>query len=167
TRVLNRGAFSEFVHERLEGRSQTSPLVLLFVDLDGFKAVNDEYGHRVGDQVLVETTRRVEKLLRPGDVIGRMGGDEFVVALDRASLSVADALAERLRGSFARAMHLGEDGDLELRVGISIGSAVWPFDGKCLEDLLEVADQRMYQNKRAKIENDDLSRLEPQTPTKH
>ncbi|MEM6605807.1 MAG: histidine kinase N-terminal 7TM domain-containing protein [Pseudomonadota bacterium] len=167
TRVLNRGAFSEFVQERLEGRSQTSPLVLLFVDLDGFKAVNDEYGHRVGDQVLVETTRRVEKLLRPGDVIGRIGGDEFVVALDRASLRVADALAERLRGSFTRAMHLGEDSDLELRVGISIGSAVWPFDGKCLEDLLEVADQRMYQNKRAKMENDDLSRLEPQTPTKH
>ncbi|MEO0436537.1 MAG: histidine kinase N-terminal 7TM domain-containing protein [Pseudomonadota bacterium] len=149
TRVLNRGAFSDYVAERLNDRLESAPMALLFLDLDGFKAVNDQYGHRVGDQVLIETARRIENLLRPGDYVGRLGGDEFVIALDRAGRGVAEALVDRLRRSFEQAFQeLGHGVENPVVVSASVGAAVWPEEGRNLDELLEVADQRMYRSKR-------------------
>lgn len=168
TRVLNRGAFADYVAERLNDRMDSAPMALLFLDLDGFKAINDQYGHRVGDQVLIETARRIEKLLRPGDYVGRLGGDEFAIALDRAGRGVADALVERLGKSFEQAFQeLGHGVESPVVVSASVGSAVWPEEGRSLDELLEVADQRMYQSKRQRALAGDLTTKVPPSNRTH
>jgi diguanylate cyclase (GGDEF)-like protein len=145
TQVLNRRAFLELVHERLDGRESSWPLGLLFLDLDAFKEVNDRHGHAAGDEVLRETARRVQAVLRPGDVVGRIGGDEFAVLLDRADGTAAQRLAGRLEGVMIEP-YRGQG--WQLAVGASIGWAVYPADGKDAAALLDAADGRMYAVKR-------------------
>lgn len=145
TQALNRRAFLELVHERLDGRRSEWPLGLLFLDLDAFKDVNDRYGHAAGDEVLRESARRVQAVLRPGDVVGRIGGDEFAVLLDRADGSVAKRLAGRLADAMVEPYR---GNDWQLTVGASIGWAVYPEDGSDAAALLDAADRRMYAVKR-------------------
>ncbi|WP_345713186.1 GGDEF domain-containing protein [Kineococcus glutinatus] len=129
----------------LAERSATAAGVL-FVDLDGFKAVNDVHGHHVGDLLLVAVADRLRELLRPGDTLARLGGDEFVVVCE--GLSGADEMAgvaRRVATAFERPFRVE---GRAVEVGASIGVAVAGADERSPEDLLREADRAMYVAKR-------------------
>ncbi len=122
-------------------------IVLYFIDLDGFKGVNDAFGHATGDEFLAITAARLRAVLREGDVLARVGGDEFL-AMQVAGPDDAGALrlAERLiEAASDRAVFEGRS----VAVGASVGIAVYPRDGASAEELLERADRAMYASKRA------------------
>jgi diguanylate cyclase (GGDEF)-like protein/PAS domain S-box-containing protein len=121
-------------------------LALLYLDLDGFKAANDRGGHSAGDRVLREVADRLQQGIRHGDLIARIGGDEFVVLLSgchdaAAARDIANMLRARLHSP-----HSLPDGPLQLDA--SIGVACFPADGNDLESLLAHADRAMYADKR-------------------
>lgn len=119
---------------------------VLFLDLDGFKAVNDEHGHAAGDDVLVEVAGRLAEAVRPSDTVARLGGDEFVVLVEGVSLGELPLLADRLRTAVARPLHIeGERGQtLDLHVGVSIGEATSVAGADDPAGLVSRADSRMY-----------------------
>ena len=126
------------------------PLSLLFVDLDDFKQVNDRYGHRVGDDLLVQSARRISRCIRDGDVVGRYGGEEFLVVLSGADIASSDSAADRLVRAFDdRSFDLGSE--LELHQTISIGVATLEDAAACadLGDLVHAADVALYAAKRS------------------
>ncbi len=118
---------------------------LMLVDLDRFKAVNDNAGHAAGDRVLIEAAGRLRRAVRETDVVGRWGGDEFVVLLAGVGdpLAVPDRVAAIAAG--LRGIPTTEGDELTA----SVGAAVAPLDGTTVRDLLEVADRAMYRNKPA------------------
>jgi len=121
-------------------------LAVLYLDLDGFKAVNDRCGHDAGDRLLREVAKRLQEGLRQGDMVARVGGDEFVALLPgcrsvEAARLVADGLRARLRPA-----HMLSDGDFQLDA--SVGIACYPADGGDPDALLASADRAMYAAKR-------------------
>lgn len=148
TGVFNRRYFfSE--SERIFSHSKHPPysLAVLMVDLDNFKNVNDRYGHAIGDQVLTECARRLEANLRPSDVFGRVGGEEFAILLPRTSREKACQIAERLRLACAEAPFAA--GQSTVPVTISVGVACLDGNISNLEGLLDRADQAVYIAKQA------------------
>jgi len=122
-------------------------LAVAFLDLDGFKAVNDQYGHGVGDKLLITLAQRMKNSLREGDTLARIGGDEFVVVLTNLNhTSDCHPLLTRLLQAAAEPLQL--DGML-LEVSASIGVTLYPQDGSDAEQLLRHADQAMYLAKQA------------------
>ena len=120
---------------------------LLFIDLDGFKGVNDSQGHAAGDRVLVEVARRLEAGLRKVDTAARLGGDEFLVVLDGiGSRADADTVAAKLIELVGQPIAVGGEA---VRIGVSIGIAVFPEDTRQVSDLVRLADGAMYGVKRA------------------
>ena len=120
---------------------------LLFVDLDGFKEVNDRYGHDAGDHVLQTVGMRLKESVRQTDTVARIGGDEFLMILTNLN---APEEAERLAGKVVEALSAPITwGDAQLRVGASIGIAVYPHDGEDASQLLRLSDQAMYRVKRS------------------
>ncbi|GAA0706712.1 hypothetical protein GCM10009105_04940 [Dokdonella soli] len=116
--------------------------VVLFVDLDGFKAVNDSYNHAIGDRVLIEVADRICRTLRPDDVAGRIGGDEFTVLLSGpASREDAGPVAERVLANLAAPLLLD---DHEIALGACVGVAGYPLDGDDPSTLITNADAAMY-----------------------
>jgi diguanylate cyclase (GGDEF)-like protein len=140
--ILDR--LSRIIHgDRLEDRR----CAVLFVDVDGFKQVNDVYGHLVGDRVLGEVARRLKGCLRARDCVARFGGDEFLVLLERiGSRAEIDAVVRRVQAAFARAIVLSQG---EVMLGVSIGAARAGEDGNTPEALIDAADRAMYAAKRA------------------
>lgn len=143
TGLLNRAAFAGKVTQALARtkRGQGS-LGLLFLDLDGFKEINDGYGHEIGDLILREVAVRLTVGLRETDAAGRYGGDEFLLLLESANqdcgcLAAAERVVKRLRHPF----HLNGQ---EFLLSVSVGIAQYPEDGGTPEDLLRHADQAMY-----------------------
>jgi diguanylate cyclase (GGDEF)-like protein len=119
------------------------------LDLDGFKAVNDNFGHEVGDEVLRQVSVIMRENLRGTDTLARQGGDEFVAVLQSAELQNVEQMIARLQeavDNFALPLEAGRFA----RVGVSIGSAIFPTDGTTYKELKEAADQRMYSNKKAR-----------------
>jgi diguanylate cyclase (GGDEF)-like protein/PAS domain S-box-containing protein len=134
----------------LDARVGESSAALLYLDLDGFKAVNDELGHGVGDEVLRVVARRLRARLRRGDCVARLGGDEFLVVLPGLEPGSAGGHAEHVAASLAAAVRepvLTDRGPV--RVGTSVGIALVPEDGETYDELLRTADARMYVAKRA------------------
>ncbi|QKW08278.1 diguanylate cyclase [Streptomyces sp. NA04227] len=121
-------------------------LAVLFCDLDGFKSINDRFGHHTGDAVLIEVARRLTQGVRDGDTVARLGGDEFVVLADGLGRADAQDLAVRLRNAIVPPIRV--DGRA-VRVGASIGIG-WAHCGMTADEVLKSADQRMYVEKRAR-----------------
>ena len=149
TGLANRRRLEERVEAALlDARLGDSALALVFLDLDGFKAINDELGHAAGDEVLVRVARRLKTRLRRGDVLARMGGDEFLVAvpgLDQATAEQdAAGLAAQLASVVAEPLVVSGRG---LQVRASLGTSHYPADGAAFGELLHVADLRMYATK--------------------
>jgi diguanylate cyclase len=132
------------------GRSRRSGTTtgLLFIDLDGFKAVNDNHGHRSGDEVLRQVAQRMQAEIRDGDFVGRLGGDEFVVGIeDVADEESALSLASRLISAVSEQIRV--DDDLSVRVGASVGVALGRGGETDVETLLHEADVAVYRAKAA------------------
>ncbi|MGE5242252.1 MAG: diguanylate cyclase domain-containing protein [Bacteroidota bacterium] len=143
TGLLNRRA----LHERAERLLQNTdrgrePLVVMFADLDRFKAVNDNHGHHVGDRVLAEVGRMLACAVRDADLVARYGGDEFLLILRDTSLAEAGALAERLQQTLSE-WSRRENVDLSF----SIGLGQYPDHGADLKTVIERVDQAMYRSK--------------------
>jgi diguanylate cyclase len=114
---------------------------VMFMDLDGYKAVNDIFGHHVGDLLLIEVAARIRKQLRPEDTIARVGGDEFLLLTGESDPELAASIADEL------VLVIGQPFDIdghELRVSLSIGLAMYPSDGRTQHELLRNADAAMY-----------------------
>jgi diguanylate cyclase (GGDEF)-like protein len=122
-------------------------LAVLFIDLDGFKQVNDGYGHERGDRVLREVAQRIRRAMRAEDTVARIGGDEFLAIL--GDVSTSDSLQTRGEALLkALSEPMGGQGEV-LRIGASIGIALFPDHGRDLDALRDLADTAMYQGKRA------------------
>ncbi|HUZ05348.1 MAG TPA: EAL domain-containing protein [Acidobacteriaceae bacterium] len=144
TKLPNRILLEDRLHQATENaKRDQGRFSLLFLDLDGFKSVNDSFGHYIGDLLLVEVAQRIRDCLRACDTIARIGGDEFVLLLDAdepaSAATVADKLITTIRQPFMIA-------DLELRVSASIGIALYPGSDE-QRDLLKDADAAMYHAK--------------------
>jgi diguanylate cyclase (GGDEF)-like protein len=120
-----------------------------FMDLDGFKLINDNYGHDIGDLVLKEVATRLKDCMRASDTVARIGGDEFVLLLvDHEDGDTFEVFLDRLKKSVAEPIRL-RSGNL-LKVGISIGVTTYPADSCSPDDLLKHADEAMYRAKKSK-----------------
>ena len=127
---------------RLSTRDR-SGLALLYCDLDGFKHVNDEHGHDVGDRTLIDIANRIRSQLRPGDIVGRIGGDEFVALCQRVEdPDLAEEVATRIRTAVVNRPPLGLTEPLDISIGIA-----WTDQCCDADALLREADQRMYLDK--------------------
>ncbi|GAA2270315.1 diguanylate cyclase [Streptomyces ruber] len=124
----------------------TKGLAVLFCDLDGFKSINDRFGHNAGDAVLIEVARRLSHGVRDGDTVARLGGDEFVVLADGLGRADAQDLAVRLRNEIIQPIRV--DGRA-MRVGASFGIG-WAACGMTADEVLKSADERMYVEKRSR-----------------
>jgi diguanylate cyclase (GGDEF)-like protein len=143
TGALNRRSFEKAVNRAVAQARRERRSVLLLIDVDRFKLVNDTLGHSVGDDVLVNLADRIREELREEDVLGRVGGDEFAVLLEGVSLQEAQAAARRIRLSVENWIHRA---DLGVRPTLSIGLV--GIDGKLeYEALISLADKCLYQAK--------------------
>jgi diguanylate cyclase (GGDEF)-like protein/PAS domain S-box-containing protein len=146
TGLPSRLALEESLAKMLAGRGAGDKLAVLFVDLDRFKAINDTYGHDVGDEVLKIVGNRIAEAVRGSDIVGRPGGDEFIALLPRiASVADVDAIARRIIGLVRHPVTVG---GREFLVGASIGVALYPEHGCTTRALVSHADAAMYHAKR-------------------
>jgi diguanylate cyclase (GGDEF)-like protein/PAS domain S-box-containing protein len=147
TGLLNRAALMEQVEQaRLLAAAAGHEIAVLFVDLDGFKAVNDALGHEQGDRLLVKAARRIESCLRDGDEVGRLGGDEFLVLLrDVETVHVAERIALRILDALAAPWLAG---DTSVPITASIGIATLSHASTSADELIRLADGAMYEAKR-------------------
>lgn len=144
TDLSNRHAFEESLARTVARARRGSPASLLLLDLDNFKIVNDALGHPAGDQVLVELSRLILSVVRPGDEVARFGGDEFAVLLEGVGLEGARVTAERLRRAVDE--HRFYVGERAFDLGVSVG--VVPVDGTAdASALMAVADTALYSAK--------------------
>ena len=138
--------FDRLDYIRAISRREKRRFALLFIDLDGFKEVNDHHGHQAGDQVLREAAKRLGSCLRTSDVVARMGGDEFIVILSCiAHAEDARLVAQKILDNLAHPFALTEE--QACSIGCSIGISVYPDDAKETEQLMSAADMAMYEVK--------------------
>ncbi|MFD0928240.1 diguanylate cyclase domain-containing protein [Methylophilus glucosoxydans] len=147
TSLPNRRSVNVYLESTYEmARIGSKQFAVFFMDLDGFKRVNDAYGHDVGDALLIEVANMFKRVLRQSDFLARQGGDEFVLVvssyLHRLELT---QLAQRLIHLFAQPVVVR---GIPLEIGVSIGIAEYPHHGKNVKQLLHVADKAMYDSKK-------------------
>ena len=147
TGLPNRALLHERLQNMLDSCAPGGSVVLLFLDLDRFKEVNDSFGHELGDVLLCEVAARLRKVLRPTDVVARLGGDEFVVAAACAhGRASAQRIADKLLEVLTSPIGVGVQ---EVIVGASIGISMYPEDAATRELLFQAADTAMYRAKAA------------------
>jgi diguanylate cyclase (GGDEF)-like protein len=144
TGVLNRRGFERDATNRLTESEDDATGALLFIDLNEFKAINDKFGHEVGDQLLKVSAERLRQSLRSCDIIGRPGGDEFVALVPDVDAEIADQLARRLAKALEQPYNIDRQ---RLFCAASIGLALYPKNASTLTGLLRAADQAMYRAK--------------------
>ena len=143
TDVQNRFALEKTLCAQILAARQSAGIFgLIYIDLNEFKQVNDQFGHQVGDLYLQEVTRRMKRLLRPGDVLGRLGGDEFAVVVSEVrNRAAVEEIAARLQCCFEQTF---EGEGYSLHGSASFGVAVYPEDANSADSLLRAADAAMY-----------------------
>jgi diguanylate cyclase (GGDEF)-like protein len=147
TGLFNRRHFYEVLKIEVEKtRLSRQPLAILMMDLDGLKAINDEYGHSIGDEILTNLGKAMARHTRTHDVAARLGGDEFGIVMPGTDKRGAFALAQRLWEDLERTP-MYQDGDTSIVVTISVGLAGYPWGGEEVEELIQWADADMYANK--------------------
>lgn len=145
TGLANRRGLIIALNAALARCTQDQMVGVFLLDLDGFKQVNDRFGHEVGDELLVAVGQRLQSRLHPGDLVARLGGDEFVVMCTGLRRTAqADSLAQRLREAFDTPFELSRQ---PCSVGLTIGHALAPRDGRDAAALIKRADTAMYQGK--------------------
>jgi len=127
-------------------KREKQPLVILAIDIDKFKAINDTHGHHTGDIVLVEVTKTISQILRKSDIFGRIGGEEFAILLPNTSLDGARLVAEKMRGAIEN-LNLLSPEEIPIPVTISIGISDMNSGDNCTEDILLRADEALYKAK--------------------
>lgn len=147
TGLPNRNQFSErLLHNLAHAKRYNHKLGVLFMDLDGFKQVNDTYGHDVGDDLLVESAKRIKHSIREIDTVARVGGDEFTVILTEIHENQqVQAVIQRISEAISQPFRFN---GIVCHVGVSIGQALFPDDGTDMEALLVKADHAMYKVKK-------------------
>jgi len=147
TGLANRGLFMEILNQQvmLSERGHLE-LAVLFLDLDGFKSINDTYGHATGDELLQAAASRIKGTIRTTDLAARLGGDEFVVLLVQSDVKKAEALASKLVELISAPYQLHQ---VNVRVSASIGVAIYPGSAKSASALLTRADEAMYRAKKS------------------
>ncbi len=148
TNLPNRVLLADRLSQAIsQSQRRGQPLALLYLDLDGFKTINDCYGHNVGDELLIALAQRMKAVLRDGDTLARIGGDEFVaVLIDLYLQRDHELVLSRLLQAVAAPVKLNET---VLQVSASIGVTLYPQDGSDADQLMRHADQAMYQAKQA------------------
>ncbi|GLS84509.1 diguanylate cyclase domain-containing protein [Paraferrimonas haliotis] len=147
TQLPNRTLFEDRLKQAvLSHERDQQKFAVLFLDIDGFKTINDSWGHSAGDAALQEVSRRLMSTIRESDTVARFGGDEFVILLNRVKdsdgvIQVADGLIKAIREPFQVENH-------RLNLGLSVGVAIYPHHSKDVEALLNIADANMYSAKR-------------------
>ena len=154
TKLANRTHFIDRLRSHLKSQTPSNslkPSALLFIDLDGFKKINDNKGHEAGDQLLKAVAQRMQNHARKTDLVGRFGGDEFVILVNHMEKTLPKDFKEKMDSYLSRLLEIiHEPINLEdklLTVGASIGVAIIPRDGKTVTDILNHADTAMYQAK--------------------
>ena len=148
TQLLNRQAAEK---EILELMSQKVPFVLILIDLNGFKQVNDIHGHEAGDEILVHVSGLLKKGIRRNDLACRWGGDEFVIILTNITKEITKKVVGKLVGKIKKPYYLS-CADEHVTVGASMGAAFFPEDESSMKGLVHLADQTMYVVKRKRSE---------------
>ncbi|MBF0165799.1 MAG: diguanylate cyclase [Magnetococcales bacterium] len=149
TGLPNRRLFMVFLQQTLARcRRHDQTMVVMFMDLDKFKAVNDTYGHDIGDLLLIESAQRIRNSLRENDVVARLGGDEFTIILGDEPLKpdIVDIVARKIITALRVPFQLR---GVECRIGASIGVSRFPTDAESAEELLRKADLALYAVKKA------------------
>jgi diguanylate cyclase (GGDEF)-like protein len=148
TGLPNRLLFQDRLWHALErGRRENTPTCVLIADLDGFKAINDQLGHPMGDLVLVTFAERLRSVLRASDTAARLGGDEFSIVCENTEPADAHVLAERLRASVTEPLPLS-DTTVTIGLSIGVGSVAGGLEpGDVYERVVREADDAMYVDK--------------------
>ena len=142
TRIYNQGATEHLIHNAIEDGNENSLSAMMIIDLDNFKEANDLLGHANGDQLLEKTAGILKEMFKGGDVIGRIGGDEFLVYM-RNLESISDA--DEMAGNIVKQVRYDLDFEGQpIHVTCSVGVAVYPYHGKNYEELFEKADRAVY-----------------------
>jgi diguanylate cyclase (GGDEF)-like protein/PAS domain S-box-containing protein len=151
TGAENRESFFSIGSLKSELASEKHSMALFFIDLDKFKAVNDVYGHTAGDFVLAKAAARIKDSIRASDILGRFGGDEFLVLLENIDIDKATYVAKKIIDSLELPYKFGKE-TINF-ISASIGIAIAPFDGNTLEELIEKSDSAMYLAKKNESAN--------------
>jgi diguanylate cyclase (GGDEF)-like protein len=148
TGLSQRAPFVERIDEELaRARRRGAPLSVAILDLDGFKAFNDTFGHPVGDRALQAVATRLRSSVRKSDLVARFGGEEFVVAFPETAVEQARQRVEHIREQLARvSIQVGRGEQRQVTVSAGLGS--WPADGETFDAVLTTADARLYEAKR-------------------
>ena len=145
TKLPNRLLLEDRLNQAIQGARRTHiPFSVLFLDLDGFKTVNDAFGHHVGDLLLAEVAARIRSVIRASDALARIGGDEFVLLADFGEPTSAANLADKLVRTVSRQYRIAEQ---EIRISVSIGIAIYDNFAQERQELLRNADAAMYHAK--------------------
>ncbi|MGX9463154.1 putative bifunctional diguanylate cyclase/phosphodiesterase [Shewanella sp. A14] len=150
TQLLNRRAFLETAKQQLSLIGTNSQYAIFFLDLDGFKQVNDNFGHRVGDEVLIEVVKRIKQACQHNEIICRWGGDEFIIMAHQSPLYRFEELAIMLKKHINKAIVTTQH---VINMDCSIGIAMYPEHGKSISDLISLADLSMYSRKGVGIDD--------------
>ncbi|MGI2130011.1 transporter substrate-binding domain-containing protein [Shewanella baltica] len=146
TQLPNRALLDDRLAQALlSHQREQAHFALLFIDLDGFKQINDQHGHPIGDELLVQVARKLTKVIRGSDTVARFGGDEFVILLNRVQdLDAATQVADNILQALSSPLLIQ---GVSVSIAVSMGVVIYPRDGDTAIGLLKKADQLMYQAK--------------------
>lgn len=148
TGAYNRNAFFPICESILNlSKRDKTPLTLLYIDIDHFKRINDSFGHDIGDQVLKSVGNLILNNIRKSDLLGRVGGEEFVVMLPHTNLEFGTGIAEKIRKGISD-LEMAFDGEMITRLTVSIGVASNTYpESLGIDELIKLADRALYQAK--------------------